>query len=161
MRNQFRMIHPDGRGRVAVSAVVALTLAGVLTACGLGDAAQQAVDEVASQAEDAVGGLSADAAAATVGAAVEQTLAEAGYTLTSPPTCTADLGADARTLGLTGEVACTGEVSTGETYEAVFDGLVTLTGRCPGSLRVEIMGDPEVALDRVDVCRIARLLEGA
>jgi hypothetical protein len=51
-------------------------------------------------------------------------------------------------------------VSTGEAYEAVFDGVVTLTGRCPGSLRVEIMGDPEVTLARVDVCRIARLLEG-
>jgi hypothetical protein len=56
--------------------------------------------------------------------------------------------------------AATGEVSTGEAYEAVFDGVVTLTGRCPGSLRVEIMGDPEVTLARVDVCRIARLLEG-
>lgn len=91
---------------------------------------------------------------------MERTLAEAGYTLTEPPTCQADLGADGRRLGLAGAVTCSGEVSTGETYQATFDGLVTLTGRCPGSLQVEIMGDPEVALERVDVCRIARLLEG-
>lgn len=115
---------------------------------------------MASQAQDAVGEFSADTAAATVGAAVEQTLAEAGYTLQDPPACQADLGADGQRLGLTGEVVCTGTVTSGETYEATFDGLVTLTGRCPGSLQIEIMGDPEVTLKRVDVCRIARLLEG-
>ncbi len=132
----------------------------MLTACGLEDAANQAVDQAADQAKEAVGGLSADAASATVGAAVERTLAEAGYTVTEPPVCSADLSASGARLGLGGEVTCTGEISTGARYEAVFDGLITLQGRCPGSLQVDIVGDPTVSLKEIDVCRIARLLEG-
>ena len=146
----------------SLTAIPALALAGllVLTACGLEETANQAIDEVASQAQDAVGDLSVDAASATVGAAVEQTLAEAGYTITEPPTCSADLRASGARLGLGGQVTCTGETSTGAGYEATFDGLITLQGRCPGSLQVDIVGDPAVSLKKIDVCRVARLLEG-
>lgn len=154
MRNIFQMKAVVG---VGVSLVAVLS---VLTGCGLQDAANQAVDQAAEQAKDAVGALSADAASATVGAAVEQTLAEAGYTLTEPPACSTDLSASGIRLGLGGEVTCTGETSTGARYQATFDGLITLQGRCPGSLQVDIVGDPAVSLKRIDVCRIARLLEG-
>jgi hypothetical protein len=132
----------------------------LLTGCGLEETANQAIDDAAQQAKDAVGGLSADAASATVGAAVEQTLAEAGYTITEPPSCSADLSASGVRLGLGGKVTCTGETSTGAGYEATFDGLITLQGRCPGSLQVDIVGDPAVSLKKIDVCRVARLLEG-
>jgi len=154
MRNTFRIKRALGVGATACAAVV------LLTGCGLEDTANQAIDEAASQAKDAVGNLSADAASATVGAAVEQTLAEAGYTVTEPPSCSADLSASGARLGLGGEVTCTGETSTGAGYEATFDGLITLRGRCPGSLQVDIVGDPAVSLKKIDVCRVARLLEG-
>ncbi len=154
MRNRFQMKAVVG---VGVSLVAVLS---VLTGCGLQDAANQAVDQAAEQAKDAVGALSADAASATVGAAVEQTLAEAGYTLSEPPACSTDLKASGIRLGLGGEATCTGETSTGSRYQATFDGLITLQGRCPGSLQVDIVGDPAVSLKRIDVCRMARLLEG-
>ncbi|MCZ3387930.1 MAG: hypothetical protein LH645_02135, partial [Actinomycetia bacterium] len=92
---------------VSVGAAVLATL-WVLTGCSLEETANQAVDRAADQAKDAVGGLSADAASATVGAAVEQTLAEAGHTLTEPPACSADLSASGIRLGLGGQVTCTG-----------------------------------------------------
>jgi hypothetical protein len=132
----------------------------VLTACGLEEAATTAVDDAASQAQDAVGQIPADAATATVGAAVEQSLAEVGYTVTEPPTCSPDLSASGARLSLSGQVSCEGETSTGASYEAAFDGLITLQGRCPGSLQVDIVGDPAVSLEKIDVCRVARLLEG-
>jgi hypothetical protein len=87
-------------------------------------------------------------------------LAEAGYTVTEPPTCSPDLRASGARLGLGGTVTCTGETSTGDAYEATFDGLITLQGRCPGSLQVDIVNDPAVSLEKIDVCRVARLLEG-
>ena len=99
-------------------------------------------------------------AAAALGAAVEQTLAEAGYTITEPPACSADLSASGVRLGLGGEVTCTGETSTGAGYKATFDGLITLQGRCPGSLQVDIVDEPALSLETIDVCRVARLLEG-
>jgi hypothetical protein len=154
MRNS---LHAKSILGLAAPALVGLL---VLTGCGLEDTANQAIDDAASQAKDAVGDLSADAASATVGAAVERTLAEAGYTVTEPPACTADLSASGARLGLGGDVTCTGEISTGDPYEAVFSGLITLQGRCPGSLQVDIVGDPTVSLKRIDVCRVARLLEG-
>jgi hypothetical protein len=154
MRNKFRIKASLTLGATVSAAVL------LLTGCGLEDAANQAVDDAAQQAQDAVGSLSAEAASATVGAAVEQTLAEAGYTITEPPSCSADLTASGVRLGLGGEVTCTGETSTGAGYEATFDGLITLQGRCPGSLQVDIVGDPAVSLKKIDVCRVARLLEG-
>lgn len=154
MRNTFRIKRALGVGATACAAVV------LLTGCGLEDTANQAIDQAADQAKDVVGDLSADAASATVGTAVEQTLAEAGYTITEPPSCSADLSASGARLGLGGKVTCTGETSRGSGYEATFDGLITLQGRCPGSLKVDIVGDPTVSLKRIDVCRIARLLEG-
>lgn len=155
----------DMRSRLQISvrgALPGLALSGllVLTGCGLEEAATTAVDDAASQAQDAVGQISADAATATVGAAVERTLAEAGYTLTEPPTCSSDLSASGARLGLGGQVTCEGETSTGASYEAAFDGLITLQGRCPGSLQVDIVGDPAVSIEKIDVCRVARLLEG-
>lgn len=140
----------------------AFGLAGVLAlaGCGLQDAANQAVDQAADQAKDAIGGVTAEAASATVGAAVQQTLADAGYTITEPPSCTGDLKASGAQLGLGGEVTCSGETSTGSSYEAVFDGLITLQGRCPGSLAVDVEGDESLSLKEIDVCRVARILEG-
>ncbi len=154
MRNCF---HTRSILGIAAPALVGLLM---LTGCGVEDTANQAIDDAASQAKGAVGDLSADAASATVGAAVEQTLVEAGYTITEPPACSADLSASGARLGLGGEVTCTGETSTGAGYEAVFSGLITLQGRCPGSLQVDIVGDPAVSLKKIDVCRVARLLEG-
>ena len=130
-----------------------------LTGCGANDAidgAQRAVDE----AQSAVDQLSADAAAATVGQAVERTLGEAGYTITDPPSCTADLSADGVRIGLGGQVNCEGEISTGAAYRATFDGEITLSGRCPGSLRIEVDGEDTISTERLDVCRVAQLLGG-
>jgi outer membrane murein-binding lipoprotein Lpp len=131
----------------------------VLTGCGANDAidsAQRAVDE----AQSAVDQLSTDAAVATVGQAVERTLGEAGYTLTDPPSCTADLSADGVRIGLGGQVDCQGEVSTGAAYRATFEGEITLSGRCPGSLRIEVDGEDTISTERLDVCRVAQLLQG-
>jgi outer membrane murein-binding lipoprotein Lpp len=153
MRNRLRVNHQTG------AAVIGLVGALLLTGCGANDAidgAQRAVDE----AQSAVDQLSADAAAATVGQAVERTLGEAGYTITDPPSCTADLSADGVRVGLSGQVECEGQISTGAAYRATFEGDITLTGRCPGSLRIEVDGEDTIATERLDVCRIALLLEG-
>lgn len=153
MRNRLRVNHQTG---VAVIGLVGILL---LTGCGANDAidgAQRAVDE----AQSAVDQLSSDAAAATVGQAVERTLGEAGYTITDPPSCTADLSADGVRVGLGGQVECEGQISTGAAYRATFEGDITLTGRCPGSLRIEVDGEDTIATERLDVCRIAQLLEG-
>lgn len=143
-------------------AVPGLALGGllVLSGCGLEDAATTAIDDAARQAQDAVGQISSDVAAATVGAAVERSLAEAGFAVTEPPTCSPDLQASGARLGLGGTVTCTGETSAGAPYEATFDGLITLRGRCPGNLQVDIVDEPAVSLEKIDVCRVARLLEG-
>jgi hypothetical protein len=153
MRSRFRATH---RG---VAAVIGLVGVLVLTGCGANDAidgAQRAVDE----AQGAVEQPSADAAAATVGQAVERTLGEAGYTVTDPPSCTADLSADGVRIGLSGQVDCEGEISTGAAYQATFDGEITLTGSCPGSLRIAVDGEETISTERLDVCRVAQLLGG-
>ncbi len=141
--------------------VVVIGLVGVLLLSGCGandaiDSAQRAVDD----AQSAVDQLSTDAAAATVGQAVERTLGEAGYTITDPPSCSADLSADGVRIGLGGQVDCEGEISTGAAYQATFDGEITLSGRCPGSLRIEVDGEDTISTERLDVCRVAQLLEG-
>lgn len=153
MRNRFRVKR--------AAAVMGVGLAGVLllTGCGVNDAiddVQQGIDD----AQSAVDQLSADAAAATVARAVERTLGEAGYTITDPPSCTADLSADGVRLGLGGQVDCEGEVSTGAAYRASFDGEITVAGRCPGSLRIEVDGEDTISTQRIDVCRVAQLLGG-
>ena len=153
MRNRFRVMHRAG--------VVVIGLVGVLLLSGCGandaiDSAQRVVDD----AQSAVDQLPTDAAAATVGQAVERTLGEAGYTITDPPSCSADLSADGVRIGLGGQVDCEGEISTGAAYQATFDGEITLSGRCPGSLRIEVDGEDTISTERLDVCRVAQLLEG-
>jgi len=153
MRNEFLV------NRRAGAAVVGLTGVLLLTGCGVDDAiddAQRGIDE----AQSAVDQLSADAAVATVGQAVERTLGEAGYTITDPPTCTADLSADGVRIGLGGRVECEGETSTGAAYLATFEGEITLSGRCPGSLRIEVDGEDTISTERLDVCRVAQLMGG-
>jgi outer membrane murein-binding lipoprotein Lpp len=153
MRSRLRVNPQTG------AAVIGLVGVLLLTGCGANEAidgAQRAVDE----AQSAVDQLSADAAAATVEQAVERTLGEAGYTITDPPSCTADLSADGVRVGLGGQVECEGQISTGAAYRATFEGDITLTGRCPGSLRIEVDGEDTIATERLDVCRIAQLLEG-
>jgi hypothetical protein len=153
MRNRFLVTRQASAAAIGLAGVL------LLTGCGVNDAiddAQRGIDN----AQSAVEQLSADAAVATVGQAVERTLGEAGYTITDPPSCTADLSADGLRIGLGGQVECEGETSTGAAYRATFEGEITLSGRCPGTLRVEVDGEDTISTERLDVCRVAQLLEG-